>query len=96
MWGHDAPHKEGSAGHATEALRNLFADFAVEDCVQMFTSTAAKLYSFDQDALASLANRIGPRVAEVHTPLVDIPVSKGSAFWEPTDLRRDIDRLAAF
>jgi hypothetical protein len=59
----------------------------------MFTRTAAELYRFDLDALAPIAERIGPRIADVHTPLAasDRPVVKGSAFWEPTELRVVLD-----
>ena len=93
MWGHDAPHDEGSCGLTLESLRVNFADRDVDECRTMFTRTAAELYRFDVDALAPLAARIGPRIADVHTPLPpsDRPVAKGSAFWEPTELRVALD-----
>jgi predicted TIM-barrel fold metal-dependent hydrolase len=87
MWGHDGPHEEGSGGRATEALRVLLADRSVDDATQMLTTTAAQLYGFDLDALGPVAARIGPRVAEVHTPMAEVPLARGSAFWRPNELR---------
>ena len=92
MWGHDAPHDEGSCGLTEESLRVNFCDFSVDECRTMLTRTAADLYRFDLDALAPVAARIGPRIADVHTPLAEPPVAKGSAFWEPTELRTVLDR----
>jgi predicted TIM-barrel fold metal-dependent hydrolase len=87
MWGHDFPHDEGTAGRATDALRINFHDVPEADCRQMLAGTAARLYGFDLDALTPVAERVGPRVDLVHTPLVDVPASKGSAFWEPNPLQ---------
>jgi hypothetical protein len=87
MWGHDFPHEEGSSGRATDALRVNFHDFPVADCRQMFAGTAAELYGFDLDALVPIAERVGPPVELVHTPLAERPVSRGSAFWEPNEMQ---------
>lgn len=92
MWGHDAPHEEGSCGHTVESLRVNFHDVPVDDCRAMFTDTAAALYHFDLAALEPIAARIGPPVALVHTPLADPPAIRGSAFWPPTELREVLDR----
>jgi hypothetical protein len=92
MWGHDAPHDEGSAGLTTDALRNNFSHFGVEETQQMLTSTAADLYGFDLVRLAPVAARVGPPIELVHTPLDVQPDSKGSAFWHATDLREMLDR----
>ena len=93
MWGHDAPHEEGSCGLTIESLRINFSEFSVDECRQMFTSTAADLYHFDLDRLAPIAAQIGPPIALVHTPLPEAerPKAKGSAFWSPTELRRVLD-----
>lgn len=91
MWGHDAPHDEGSSGLTDESLRINFHSFSADECRQMFTRTAAELYRFDLDALTPIAARIGPRVDDVRRPLPDPPVAKGSAFWAPTDLRVALD-----
>jgi hypothetical protein len=46
----------------------------------MLGGNAGPLYGFDLDALAPVAARIGPRVAEVHVPLTERPPHKGEAF----------------
>ncbi len=91
MWGHDFPHPEGSSGRTTDALRLLFADFADADCRQMLAGTAADVYRFDAPALAPIAARIGPPVELVHTPLTELPVSRGSAFAPPEELALALD-----
>jgi predicted TIM-barrel fold metal-dependent hydrolase len=87
MWGHDFPHEEGSCGRASDALRVNLHDVPVTDCRRMLAGTAAELYGFDLDALVPVAERVGPPVELVHTPLDERPVSKGSAFWEPDELQ---------
>lgn len=92
MWGHDAPHPEGSNGRTTDSLRSLFHDFASDECRQLLTTTAADLYRFDLDALAATAERIGPRVDEVAVPLDHLPDdSTGAAFTRPNELRVALD-----
>ena len=80
MWGADFPHDEGSIGYTTEALAATMWDVSVEECHTMLTKVAADLYNFDTKALAPIAARIGPPVAQVHTPLDEFPVSKGLSF----------------
>ena len=40
---------------------------------QILAGNAAELYDFDLDALAPLADEVGPTVAEVATPIDAIP-----------------------
>jgi predicted TIM-barrel fold metal-dependent hydrolase len=96
MWGHDFPHPEGSSGRTTDALRLNFADFSDADCRQMLTATAAGVYHFDTQALTPVAERVGPPVELVHTPLAEIPVSPGAAFSEPDELARALDDAATW
>ena len=96
MWGHAAPHPEGSDGRTTESLRAIFHHFTPEECRRMLTSTAADLYRFDVHALTPIAGRIGPRIEEVARPLGELPDdSTGAAFWRPNDLRVALDEGAA-
>jgi predicted TIM-barrel fold metal-dependent hydrolase len=95
MWGHDAPHPEGSDGHTTEALRSLFHDLSPDECRQVLTTNAAELYHFDLDVLTPVAERIGPRIDDVRRPLDDTPDSTGSAFWEPNPVRAVLEGAAS-
>ncbi len=73
MWGADYPHPEGTYPFSREALRATFATIPEAECRKMFAENAAGLYGFDLAALRPVANRIGPLVTEVHTPLAEYP-----------------------
>jgi predicted TIM-barrel fold metal-dependent hydrolase len=69
MWGSDYPHHEGTFPHTTLALRWLFADVPPDEVREMTSINAARVYGFDLDALRPIADRIGPTVAEIATPI---------------------------
>lgn len=71
MWGSDYPHEEGTAPHSKLAIRWALHDQPEEACRQILGGTAARVYGFDLDALAPIAERIGPTVEETRTPLGD-------------------------
>jgi predicted TIM-barrel fold metal-dependent hydrolase len=60
MWGNDFPHPEGTWPHTKEWLRQAFHDIPVDETQQMLGSNAADCYGFDVEALAPLADRVGP------------------------------------
>lgn len=69
MWGSDYPHMEGCWPYSTDHLRLAFADVDPTEVRAMVGENAAALYGFDLDRLRPLAERFGPTVAEVATPL---------------------------
>ncbi len=69
LWGSDYPHHEGSFPHNNLAVRLLFHDLPEDEVRAMTSLNAAKLYGFDLDQLQKIADRVGPRVAEVATPV---------------------------
>jgi predicted TIM-barrel fold metal-dependent hydrolase len=69
MFGADIPHSEGTAPHNREALRVMFAGLSEQEIRTLTADTAARAYGFDLDALRAVADRIGPTVVEVSTPL---------------------------
>jgi predicted TIM-barrel fold metal-dependent hydrolase len=73
MWGADYPHPEGTTPFSRAALRATFATVPDDECRAIFSDNAASVYGFDLAALAPVAARIGPTVAEVHTPLDAYP-----------------------
>ena len=73
MWGSDYPHSEGSYPYSREALRAAFADAPESEVRTMCADTAAAVYGFDLDQLDPIAARVGPTVAEIAEPLVDVP-----------------------
>ncbi len=60
MWGTDYPHPEGTWPNTVARLRSDFGDVPVDDARAMLGLTAARCYGFDLDALAPIAQRIGP------------------------------------
>ena len=65
MWGSDYPHKEASHPFSLEAIKAAFGGVPRDEVAQMLGGNAAALYGFDLDALAPVAARVGPRVADV-------------------------------
>jgi predicted TIM-barrel fold metal-dependent hydrolase len=87
MWGTDYPHYEGTSPYTREALRHTFSDVDPADVAAMLGGNAAKVYGFDLEALAPLAARIGPTVAEVADPLDAVPAGASSTAFEPDPIR---------
>jgi hypothetical protein len=69
MWGSDYPHHEGSFPYNKLAVRLLFHDLPEEEVRAMTSLNAAKLYGFDLDMLQKIADRVGPSVKEMSTPV---------------------------
>ncbi|MCQ3807275.1 MAG: amidohydrolase family protein [Acidimicrobiaceae bacterium] len=69
MWGSDYPHIEGSYPHTREHLRLTFAQMTPEETTAILTDNAAKVYKFDLDALAPLAEKYCPTKEFVATPI---------------------------
>jgi len=84
MWGSDYPHDEATFPHTREALRRSFADAPEAELRQILATNAAEVYGFDLAALAPLAARVGPTVAEVAVPYRGVPEGNRSpAFVRP-------------
>lgn len=92
MWGADYPHHEGSFPHSRLALRILFSDVPEDEVRQMTSINAAGVYGFDLDALQKIADRVGPTVEEIATPVA--PEELPSSSLGHT-VGRAIDRLRA-
>jgi predicted TIM-barrel fold metal-dependent hydrolase len=73
MWGSDYPHDEGTHPYTREHLRSRFSAVDPAEVRKMLTDNAAGLYDFDVNALAPVAKRVGPTVAEVATPIDAVP-----------------------
>ena len=84
MWGSDYPHNESTFPHNRDHLRRSFAEWDEADLRKIFAENASKVYRIDMDALIPLAERIGPSVDEVATPLETVPKGAFSpAFTRP-------------
>ncbi|MFZ4669983.1 MAG: amidohydrolase family protein, partial [Microthrixaceae bacterium] len=79
MWGSDYPHDEGTHPFTVEGLRALFGDLPPAEIHDLVAGNAAALYGFDLDALAPIAERVGPTVEQVATPLDELPADANDA-----------------
>jgi predicted TIM-barrel fold metal-dependent hydrolase len=102
MWGSDYPHDEGTYPHSREAIRSRFHELSPGLKEKILGANAAALYGFDMDALAPLAARVGPTVAELAEPLHELPenpsqgLARGYAAGDDDDkvLSGDMDSAA--
>jgi predicted TIM-barrel fold metal-dependent hydrolase len=69
MWGADVPHSEGTSPYTLEALRIMLSDLPESDLDALLATRAAEVYGFDLEHLQTLADRIGPTLEEIKTPL---------------------------
>jgi hypothetical protein len=69
MFGSDFPHPEGAFPNTTRVLRNLFSAVPEEELRLILGGNAARCFGFDLDRLQTVADRVGPSVAELATPL---------------------------
>lgn len=80
MWGADFPHPEGTYPFSVMSLRYALEGVDDEEFIRdVVGRTAAAAYGFDMDALQKVADRIGPTMEELRTPLDAIPEAAGSA-----------------
>ncbi len=88
MWGSDYPHDEGSPPYSRESLRAVFHEVGEDELRDVLGGNAAKLYDFDLDALAPLAEQYGPTVEEIAQPLTELPEQPNAALLKAV---RDTD-----
>jgi predicted TIM-barrel fold metal-dependent hydrolase len=69
MWGADIPHSEGTGPFTVEALRATLWDLPEAERSVLLAERAAEVYGFDLGRLQQVADRIGPTVDELNTPL---------------------------
>jgi predicted TIM-barrel fold metal-dependent hydrolase len=69
MWGADVPHSEGTHPYTIEAIRVMLYDLPEAELDLLLADRAAEVYGFDRTALQAIADRIGPTIDELQTPL---------------------------
>jgi hypothetical protein len=65
--------------YTREHLRQVTQEVPEDELRMMLGENAAKLYGFDLDALAPLAERYGPRLEELRRPLEELPENPNRA-----------------
>ncbi len=69
MWGADYPHLEGAVPVHRETLRHVFGGMPEGDLRKILGQNAVDLWGFDGSLLQQVADRVGPTVADLATPL---------------------------
>jgi predicted TIM-barrel fold metal-dependent hydrolase len=69
MWGADYPHLEGAAPVHRQVLGHVFGGLPEPDIRRILGATAVKLWGFDAAQLQEVADRVGPTVSDLATPL---------------------------
>jgi len=69
MWGADYPHLEGAAPVHREVLAHVFGGLPEADVRRIVGTNALGVWDFDADALRAVADRVGPTVADLASPL---------------------------
>jgi predicted TIM-barrel fold metal-dependent hydrolase len=69
LWGSDFPHHEGTAPYTLETLRAGLHEVPENEVRALTSLNAARAYDVDLDLLQTIADRVGPTVEEVASPL---------------------------
>jgi predicted TIM-barrel fold metal-dependent hydrolase len=69
MWGADYPHLEGAAPVHRETLRYIFGGMPERDLRRILGGNAVDLWGFDADLLQAVADRVGPTVEDLSSPI---------------------------
>jgi predicted TIM-barrel fold metal-dependent hydrolase len=84
MWGSDYPHHESTYPFTREGLRRAFAGTEPAELQQLLAGNAARVYGFDLEQLRPVADRVGPSIEELGTPLTTVPAGATSpGFFRP-------------
>ena len=88
MWGADYPHLEGAAPVHRQVLRHVFGGLPEEDLRRILGQNAVDLWGFDAAQLQDVADRVGPTVEDLSTPvgLDDIPMTFSWSLSRPVPL----------
>jgi predicted TIM-barrel fold metal-dependent hydrolase len=69
MWGADLPHSEGTSPYTIEVLRTTMWDLPESEIEILLSTRAAEVYKFDLTKLQAVADRVGPTMSEIKSPL---------------------------
>jgi len=85
MWGSDFPHDEGTQPSSVDHIRVSMEGVPTNEKRKLLAANAAKLYGFDLAALAREAQKVGPTVDLIDTPIPpdDVPPALARAAFRP-------------
>lgn len=88
MWGADYPHLEGAAPVHRLVMRHVLGGLPEADLRRILGQNAIELWGFDAALLQAVADRVGPTVADLSTPIAldDIPPTFSWSLSRPVPL----------
>lgn len=88
MWGADYPHLEGAVPVHRLVLRHIFGGLPPDDVRRILGQNAVDLWNFDGALLQEVADRVGPTVEDLASPvaLEDIPKTFSWSLAHPVPL----------
>lgn len=91
MWGVDYPHLEGAAPVHREVMQHVLGGLPEDDIRRILGLNAVELWDFDLEQLQAVADRMGPTVADLATPLPldDVPRTFSWSLSHPVPLAAD-------
>jgi predicted TIM-barrel fold metal-dependent hydrolase len=97
MWGADYPHHEGTFPHTDVALRLNFSRVPEPEIRTMTSEVAARLYGFDLGFLQTIADRVGPTVERIATPVSDdeVPRHAMNQTFREAERKRQLDSVGS-
>jgi predicted TIM-barrel fold metal-dependent hydrolase len=81
LWGRDYPHIEGTWPMTDLSLRMTLEDIPLDEGRKMLGLNAIDAYNLDADKVTAIAQRIGPTVEQLFTPLEPDVVLPADAEW---------------
>jgi hypothetical protein len=79
MWGSDYPHDEGTQPFSRECIRLAFEGVPTAEKRKLLADNCAALYDFDMKAMDRAAEKVGPTVEEIDSPLTALPENPNMA-----------------
>jgi predicted TIM-barrel fold metal-dependent hydrolase len=88
MWGADYPHLEGAAPVHRLVLCQVFGGLPEPDLRRILGGNACRVFGFDEVQLQEVADRVGPTVADLSSPISrdDIPETFSWSLARPVPL----------
>ena len=90
MWGADYPHLEGAAPVHRLVMRHVLGGLPEADLRRILGQNAIDLWGFDAALLQEVADRVGPTVEDLATPIAldDIPPTFSWSLSRPVPIAR--------
>ena len=72
LWGSDYPHLEGTWPNTREYMQETFTDYPENEIRAILGESALEAYAFDPQAVRTVADRVGPSLADIAGGAVEV------------------------